>query len=97
MLFHLTPSQAATKDSDEKYRKRLNLLLHPLDAAHPMKLLINKVKGRRERLERELEKKRELEREREQRRKRAREREREQRMLEGMMRELSGLRNYSYN
>ncbi|TGO58878.1 hypothetical protein BCON_0050g00090 [Botryotinia convoluta] len=48
VVFQLTPSPAAMQDSDEKYKERLNVLIHPPDAARPVKLLINKLKARRE-------------------------------------------------
>ncbi|KAF5871778.1 uncharacterized protein Bfra_008802 [Botrytis fragariae] len=48
MVFQLTPSSAAMQDSDDKYKERLNVLIHPPDAARPMKLLVQRLKALRE-------------------------------------------------
>ncbi|KAF7911108.1 uncharacterized protein EAF01_002616 [Botrytis porri] len=48
ILFQLTPSPAAMRDLDDKYKERLNLLTNPPHSVGPMKLLINKLKARRE-------------------------------------------------
>ncbi|TGO56750.1 hypothetical protein BOTNAR_0216g00050 [Botryotinia narcissicola] len=55
MVFQLAPSPEPTQDSDEKYKERLNMLIHPPDVARPIKPLIKKLKARRE--NEELEKK----------------------------------------
>ncbi|TGO11818.1 hypothetical protein BTUL_0101g00400 [Botrytis tulipae] len=58
MVFQLTPSPEPTQDSDDKYKERLNMLIHPPDVARPIKLLVKRLKepreDRRKRKEKEL-------------------------------------------
>ncbi|TGO39851.1 hypothetical protein BHYA_0046g00040 [Botrytis hyacinthi] len=59
MVFQLTTSPEPKKDSDNKYKERLNMLIHPPDVARPIKLLVKRLKepreDRRKRKEKELE------------------------------------------
>ncbi|TGO30641.1 hypothetical protein BPAE_0004g00990 [Botrytis paeoniae] len=48
LLFQLTPSPKAMQDSDDRYKERLNVLIHPPDEARLIKLLGKKLKELRE-------------------------------------------------